>query len=294
MEQWPSQRPAPPARPTLPSDPQAHLDADTREGLCRGLLRHPNSPGRQRNLVESFISHLAAWLPGTTAVPDLQTQLATPNLRRCSHETPYPGLHSCAKRWIVASKASSWSVSMRASYRWHPQKPFLILRFVVLAPESFADIFLLRAALLQPASALEAQLVPARFRLRPRTARAGSKSMRKPRSACEESSEPPRHIQRPLLSNLEAFAPAGEWEELSCTAIQGRNDDDLSATHRSASTCAARGAIATAISMVGRRRKPVPPWSSAAALRRPSAPISSGRIQCGAVQRVGCVPRRCV
>jgi hypothetical protein len=27
--------------------------------------------------------------------------------------------------------------------------------------------------------------------------------------------------------NLEAFAPAGEWEELSCASIQRRNDDDL-------------------------------------------------------------------
>ena len=25
-----------------------------------------------------------------------------------------------------------------ASYRWHPQKPFLILRFVILEPEPFA------------------------------------------------------------------------------------------------------------------------------------------------------------
>ena len=26
-----------------------------------------------------------------------------------------------------------------ASYRWHPQKPFLSLRFVILEPESFAE-----------------------------------------------------------------------------------------------------------------------------------------------------------
>ena len=49
------------------------------------------------------------------------------------------------------------------------------------------------------------------------------------------------------------------------------------ATPRSASTCAARAAIAIAISMAGERKRPVPPWSSAAALKMLSVLIFEER-----------------
>ena len=52
-----------------------------------------------------------------------------------------------------------------ASYRWHPQKPFL--RFALLSwnLSRFEQPLLLRPALLHRTSPLEAQLVPARLRL---------------------------------------------------------------------------------------------------------------------------------
>jgi hypothetical protein len=37
----------------------------------------------------------------------------------------------------------------------------------------------------------------------------------------------PIFFHRRSYQNLEAFAPAGEWEELSCTSTQGRNADDF-------------------------------------------------------------------
>ena len=48
-----------------------------------------------------------------------------------------------------------------ASYRWHPQKPFLSVRFVVLEPEAFAGTIIFRSAVLHRTSALEVELVPA-------------------------------------------------------------------------------------------------------------------------------------
>ena len=53
----------------------------------------------------------------------------------------------------------------RAFYRWHPQRPFFVLRFVILEPKEHAGPFAHRPALLHSKSPLEAQLVPARFRL---------------------------------------------------------------------------------------------------------------------------------
>ncbi len=52
-----------------------------------------------------------------------------------------------------------------ASYRWHPHKPFLSVRFVVLEPEPFAGTITFGSAVLHRTSAVEAELVPARFRL---------------------------------------------------------------------------------------------------------------------------------
>ena len=51
-----------------------------------------------------------------------------------------------------------------ASYRWHPQKAFLLVRSSFWSPVFRAPI-LLRPALLHRTSPLEAQLVPARLRL---------------------------------------------------------------------------------------------------------------------------------
>ena len=52
----------------------------------------------------------------------------------------------------------------RAFYRWHPQRPFYVLRLAFSNPKNTGP-FPHRAALLHPKSPLETQLVPARFRL---------------------------------------------------------------------------------------------------------------------------------
>ena len=50
-----------------------------------------------------------------------------------------PGLHSRAPESATVRSKGLFLVRVDwASYRWHPQKPFLALRFVVLEPESFA------------------------------------------------------------------------------------------------------------------------------------------------------------
>jgi hypothetical protein len=51
----------------------------------------------------------------------------------------------------------------KASYRWHRQKPFLELRFVVLEPKILGIAVLLWTAVLYRASTVEVQLVPDRL-----------------------------------------------------------------------------------------------------------------------------------
>ena len=107
-----------------------------------------------------------------------------------------------------------------ASYRWHPQKPFLSLRFVVLEPESLAGrsivgrLYCTERALrklnwflrdfgydrdlLGRDEVDERALVNLRGILRTSHVTLNGRS----------------------FQNLEAFAPAAEWEELSCESIR--------------------------------------------------------------------------
>ena len=53
----------------------------------------------------------------------------------------------------------------RAQYRWHKQKPYYEIRFAVLKPRHLTGCFIDRPPLLHAQSHVEAELVPARFRL---------------------------------------------------------------------------------------------------------------------------------
>ena len=118
----------------------------------------------------------------------------------------------------------------RASYRWHPQKPFLAVRFVVLEPKPlesrsfwgrlyctektlwrlnwFLRDFGYDAELLSRDQVDERALVNLRGVVR---------------TSC-------RTMNGRSFQNLDAFAPAGEWEEVSCASVsqkdgQGNSND---------------------------------------------------------------------
>jgi len=115
----------------------------------------------------------------------------------------------------------------RASYRWHPQKPFFAIRFAVLEPECLANrsfsgrLYCTERALwklnwflrdfgydrdlLTQDQVDEKALVNLRGVLRTtRVTRNGR-----------------------TFQNLEVFAPEAEWEELSCAEVSGKTTDDL-------------------------------------------------------------------
>ena len=74
----------------------------------------------------------------------------------------------------------------RAFYRWHPQRPFFVLRFVVLEPPQYRDHSLTGRLYCSPKAIwkLNCSCV---ISVMTQTCLEGMKLMRKPWSACEES-----------------------------------------------------------------------------------------------------------
>jgi hypothetical protein len=93
-----------------------------------------------------------------------------------------------------------------ACYRWHPQKPFLSLRFVIVEPEPFVGQFLSGRLYSQD--------------------QVDEKAFLKLHGVVRTSRV---NLNGRSFQNLEAFAPAAHWEELSCETVSRKlpqgNDD---------------------------------------------------------------------
>ena len=118
-----------------------------------------------------------------------------------------------------------------ASYRWHPQKPFLSVRFVVLEPESFAARSLSGRLYCTERALWKLNWFLRDFGYDPdllNRDQVDEKALLGLRGVVRTS-----HVtlNGRSFQNLEAFAPEAEWEELSCEAAGGtrreRNGDDL-------------------------------------------------------------------
>jgi hypothetical protein len=142
-----------------------------------------------------------------------------------------PGLHS-GQQGLVSNLDGLFLVRVdRVSYRWHPQKPFLTLRFAILEPASHEAVFFsgrlycTERALWKlnwflrdfgyDTDLLSRDQVDERALLNLRGVI---------RTTCT-------NLNGRSYQNLEAFAPEAEWEALSCsTNNQGGNgsgNDDL-------------------------------------------------------------------
>ncbi len=130
-----------------------------------------------------------------------------------------PGLHSSARDGENSFEGLFLVRVERAFYRWHPQKPFFALRFAILEPKEHSR-----------------QSIPARFYCTPRALWKLNWFLRDfgydpdlfGRDEVDEKALLGLHgvvrVSRTVLNgrsflNLEAFAPTGEWEELSVAVI---------------------------------------------------------------------------
>ncbi len=134
-----------------------------------------------------------------------------------------PGLHLKVQDGAIRLEGLFLVRVEWAFHRWHPQKPFLAIRFVVLEPKSFAArsfsgrlycteralwklIWFLRDFGYHPDLLGQDQV--------------DEKALRNLRGVIRTSYT---NLNGRCFQNLEAFAPAGEWEELSCTSVRKSN-----------------------------------------------------------------------
>lgn len=109
-----------------------------------------------------------------------------------------------------------------ASYRWHPQRPFLWLRFVVLEPASFAARSFFGRLYCSERALWKLNWFLRAFGYDPDLLgqdQVDEKALRNLRGVLRTS---PATWNGRCFQNLEAFAPVSEWEELSC-ATAGEN-----------------------------------------------------------------------
>jgi hypothetical protein len=118
-----------------------------------------------------------------------------------------------------------------ASYRWHPQKPFLSVRFAVLEPVPFAARPLSGRLYCTERALWKLNWFLRDFGYDPdllNQDQVDEKALVKLRGVVRTS-----HVtlNGRSFQNLEAFAPAAEWEELLCEVAgetrEHRNGDDL-------------------------------------------------------------------
>jgi hypothetical protein len=139
-----------------------------------------------------------------------------------------PGLHSGQQATARPLEGLFLVRVDTASYRWHPQKPFLVLRFVILEPEPFAT-----HSLSGRLYCSERALWKLNWFLRDF---AYDTELLGKDQVDEKALLNLRGVIRTSLvtfngrsyQNLEGFAPAGEWEELlTSSSARLSHDHDL-------------------------------------------------------------------
>ena len=114
----------------------------------------------------------------------------------------------------------------RARYRWHPQKPFVEIRFVVLEPKSFEGrlfsgrLYCTERALWKLNRFLRDFGYDTDLLNRDQV---DEKALLNLRGVVRTSH---KLVNGRSYQNLDSFAPAGEWEVLSCASIDDSDGQD--------------------------------------------------------------------
>lgn len=142
-----------------------------------------------------------------------------------------PGLHSREQDRDIPLEGLFLVRVEAALYRWHPQKPFLSVRFVVLEPEPFAARSLSGRLYCTERALWKLNWFLRDFGYDPDLLsrdQVDEKALRGLRGVVRTS-----HVtlNGRSFQNLEAFAPPAEWQDISCEAAGGtheqRNGNDL-------------------------------------------------------------------
>src|SRR6267154_2725816 len=114
----------------------------------------------------------------------------------------------------------------RASYRWHPQKPFLELRLVILEPQSSRDRFFFSRPYCTERALWKLQWFLRDFGYDAdllNRDQVDEKALLSLRGVVRTSH---KIVNGRSYQNLDSFAPAGEWEVLSSASIDDVDGQD--------------------------------------------------------------------
>jgi hypothetical protein len=143
----------------------------------------------------------------------------------------FPGLHSEAARAEDTLEGVFLVRVDQAYYRWHPQKPFFVLSFAILEPKDLAPRKISGRLYCTHKSLWKLNWFLRDFGYDPdllNRDQVDEKALLGLRGIVRTS-----HVtlNGRSFQNLEAFAPAADWEVVSCEATNGtcdqRNGDDL-------------------------------------------------------------------
>ena len=129
-----------------------------------------------------------------------------------------PGLYSGQQDLASNLDGLFWVRVERVSYRWHPQKPFLALRFTILEPTSFealsfsGRLYCTDRALWKLNWFLRDFGYDTELLSRDQV---DEKSLLNLRGVIRTTCT---NLNGRSYQNLEAFAPAAEWQVLSCAS----------------------------------------------------------------------------
>src|ERR1700745_2626343 len=137
----------------------------------------------------------------------MNRQIPGLHLRQKDRESPLEGL------FLVRVDA--------ASYRWHPQKPFLSVRFVVLEPEPSAGRSLAGRLYCTLRALWKLNWFLRDFGYDPDLLGQDQVDEKALLQLCGVVRTSHVTLNGRSFQNLEAFAPAAEWQEISCEAAGG-------------------------------------------------------------------------
>ena len=140
-----------------------------------------------------------------------------------------PGLHSEAQNHEDNALEGIFLVRVeRAFYRWHPQKPFFALRLAVLEPKEHTGQAITGRLYCTPKALWKLSWFLRDFGYDPDLLgrdEVDEKSLLGLRGVVRTSRTA---LNGRSFLNLEAFAPAGEWEELSVATVRAGDSPEAS------------------------------------------------------------------
>ena len=138
-----------------------------------------------------------------------------------------PGLHLEAPNGNDALEGVFLVRVDRAFYRWHPQRPFFALRFAILEPKEHSDHSLSGRLYCTPKALWKLHWFLRDFGYDPDLLgrdEVDEKDLLGLRGVVRTSRTT---LDGRTFLNLEAFAPAGEWEEVSLPAISEPKGEEI-------------------------------------------------------------------